>query len=232
MPTRNSYYPARIGDQILWLRNYRNKIGGYQAPLACSAAEIAATVADADRVIYLLDTVSGAAQSFAQAITSHTGLLLNGPAASDLVALPAFSLPATPPPPANVLPGALKRIFAFIANLKTRTGFNDPIAQDLQLTGSVSADNPNAVPPTGGEARSGEVVLTFKKMGHLGVWIEGQTGSETEWSFLAIDTTNPYNDTRPLKVPGQPEKRRYRLCFWDGDPTKVWSDVIEVTFGG
>ena len=25
-----------------------------------------------------------------------------------------------------------------------------------------------------------------------------------------------YHDTRPLKVPNQPEKRRYRLCFWDG----------------
>ena len=40
------------------------------------------------------------------------------------------------------------------------------------------------------------------------------------------------NDTRPLKVAGQPEKRRYRLCFWDGEPTRVWSPVIEVVFGG
>ena len=56
--------------------------------------------------------------------------------------------------------------------------------------------------------------------------------NETEWTFLAIDTSDPYNDTRPLKVAGQPEKRRYRLCFWDGEPTRVWSAVIEVVFGG
>ena len=69
-------------------------------------------------------------------------------------------------------------------------------------------------------------------MGHMGVWLEGQVAAETEWSFLAIDTTNPYNDTRPLKVHGQPEKRRYRLCFWDGEPTQLWSPVLEVVFGG
>ena len=31
---------------------------------------------------------------------------------------------------------------------------------------------------------------------------------------------------RPLRVAGQPEKRRYWLCFWDGDPTNVWSDAV------
>jgi hypothetical protein len=60
----------------------------------------------------------------------------------------------------------------------------------------------------------------------------GQVGAETDWTYLAIDTSSPYNDSRPLKVAGHPEKRRYRLCFWDGDPTRVWCDVIEVTFGG
>lgn len=47
-----------------------------------------------------------------------------------------------------------------------------------------------------------------------------------------MNTATPYMNTRPLKVAGQPEKRRYRLCFWDGDPTRVWSPVIEVVFGG
>lgn len=231
MPTRNSYYPTRIGDQIVWLRNFRNKIGNHQAMLGYTAAEITAIIADADRCIWLLDTVQTGAQSFAQAITAHIDLVQNG-TGSSLVDVPAFGLPLTPPPPANVLPGALKRIFAFIANLKTLATSTSDIETDLQIAPSSTAFDPNGVPPASGEGRSGEVVLTFKKMGHMGVWIEGQIASETDWTFLAIDTSNPYNDTRPLKVAGQPEKRRYRLCFWDGDPTKVWSDVIEVVFGG
>lgn len=232
MPTRNSYYPTRNGDQIVWLRNFRNKISSYQAPLAYSAADIAGVVADADRCIYLLDTVQGAAQSFAQAVTAHIDLVLNGPETPNPVAPPDFNLPAAPPPPANVPPGALKRIFAFIANLKTRDAYTGDIGADLQIIPTATPVDPNAIPPADAEARSGEVVVTFKKMGHTGVWIEGQAGSETDWSFLAIDTTNPYNDTRPLKVGGAPEKRRYRLCFWDGDPTRVWTPVIEVVFGG
>lgn len=56
--------------------------------------------------------------------------------------------------------------------------------------------------------------------------------SDTTWSYLAIDTSSPYHDTRALRVAGQPEKRRYRLCYWDGEPTKNWSDTVEVTFGG
>ena len=80
--------------------------------------------------------------------------------------------------------------------------------------------------------RGSEVLIRFKKNRHQGVWIEGQAGAETDWTYLAIDTGSPYNDARPLKVAGQPEKRRYRLCLWDGDPTRVWSPVFEVTFGG
>lgn len=231
MPAYNSYFPLRIGDQIIWLRNFSAKIGNYQTTLGYSVPEITAIKADADRIVWLLETVQGTVQSFAQAITANIDLTQNGTGTVE-VPLPDFTYPTNPPEPDNVLPGALKRIFAFIRNLKTRKGYTDDIGQDLQIIGSTAADDPNAVPPADGEARSGEVVITFKKKGHMGVWIEGQRGDESDWSFLAIDTTNPYNDTRPLKVANQPEKRRYRLCFWDGEPTKVWSDVLEVTFGG
>jgi hypothetical protein len=33
-------------------------------------------------------------------------------------------------------------------------------------------------------------------------------------------------------VPGQPEMRRYRLCYWDNVPSNAFCDTIEVTFGG
>src|SRR5438105_4828123 len=161
MPAYNSYYPVRIGDQIVWLRNFRNKIGNYKATLGYADADIAAVVADADRAIYLLDTVNAAAQSFGSAITTHIDTVLTGSGA-DLVPLPVFALPSTPAPPANVAPGALKRIFAFIKNMKTRKGYTDDIGADLQIVGSTVADDPNAVPPADGEARSGEVVITFK----------------------------------------------------------------------
>jgi hypothetical protein len=228
--TRNSYFPARIGDQALWLSNLRNKIANYQAALGYTAGDITALQADADYCIYLLGTWLPAVRRFGESATAYLEQILNG--SGTMATLPTFTLPALPPPPAAVMPGALRRIFVFIKNLKTRSGYSEAIGEDLGIIGSESDENESAVPPAKGAARSGEVVITFKKMGHLGVWVEGQIGDASDWSFLAIDTSNPYNDTRPLKVPGQPEKRRYRLCFWDGDPSNVWSDIIEVTFGG
>ncbi len=231
MPRTARYYPARIGDQIVWLRNFRNKIGTYQTALGYSADDITAAVADCDRMVWLLDTLQGAASGFGQAVTAHVRLVFNGPG-SAAVPPPTFSLPATPAPPANVVPGAQKRLFAFIKNLKTRTAYTVAIGQDLGVIGEEVTEDPDETPKAKAAAKSGEVILNFNKAGHLGVWIESQVANETEWTFLAIDTSDPYNDTRPLKVAGQPEKRRYRLCFWDGEPTRVWTPVIEVVFGG
>jgi len=228
---RARFYPVRIGDQIVWLRNFRNKIGGYQTTLGYAAGDITAVVADCDRLAWLLDTFQQAVQSFAQAATAHLRLVQNGPGAAP-VDPPAFSLPATPAPPANVVPGALKRLMLFIANLKTRPGYTPPIGEDLGIIGAETSDDPDAFPNAKATAKSGQVVINFPKDGHLGVWIESQVGNETEWTHIAIDTSDPYNDTRPLKVAGVPEKRRYRLCFWDGDPTRVWSPVVEVVYGG
>jgi hypothetical protein len=240
MPAHNAYFPLRIGDQIVWLKNYRGKIGGYQAPGGYQASDISATVADADYVIVLLETWLKGVTQFAQGATAYTKLVLYGPIATAPVALPLFTgnpptgspPPGTIPWPAVVPPGALKRIFAFVANLKTRAFANAAVQQDLDVVGAEVTDDPNAVPPCSAEARSGEVVIRFKKLGHMGVWVEGQVAAETEWTHLAVDTSDPYNDTRPLKVAGQPEKRRYRVCFWDGEPTNVWCAVMEVTFGG
>ena len=55
MPRTARYYPARIGDQIVWLRNFRNKIGTYQTALGYSADDITAAVADCDRMVWLAD---------------------------------------------------------------------------------------------------------------------------------------------------------------------------------
>ncbi len=232
MAAHTSYYPVRVGDQIIWLRNFRNKLGNYQSTFNYTAGEVADIMADADRIAWLLETLQSAAQAFSQAVTGHLKLMLDGPPGTVLVAPPAFTLPATPAPPANVLPAALKRIILFIANLKTRAGYTDAIAQDLGIIGAQITPNPNAVPDGKADAMSGEVLIHVKKSGHLGVLIQGQVANETEWTLVGIATSAVFHDSRPLKVAGAPEKRRYRFCFWDGEPTNVWSPVVEVVYGG
>ena len=228
MPNQN-YFPNRAGDQVTWLKNYRTKIGNYQATGGYAVPEIIATQADADFCIALLETWQPAVAQFAKSATAYVSLIEDGPTGPAVVPIPTFAIAIAA---TAVLPGALKRIFIFIKNLKTRAFYTPVVGEDLGIIGAGITPNPNAVPKVSAEARSGEVVVRFSKDGHLGVWVDGQVGAETAWSFLAIDTTDPYNDTRPLKVAGQPEKRRYRLCFWDGDPSNVWTAALEVTYGG
>ncbi len=82
--------------QIIWLRNYRNIIPNYQTALGYGDDDITAIQADFDRLVGLAKTFQGAAQSFAQSVTSHIRLIQNG-TGNPLVALPALpSLPASP----------------------------------------------------------------------------------------------------------------------------------------
>ena len=244
MPAHNTYFPLRIGDQIIWVRNWRTKLGGYQTAGGYTAGEISAQVADSDFILQLIESWHPGAKQYVQGATAYVKFILYGPIATAISPVPLYNGNPTsgPPPapmwPAVVPPGALLRIFAFAENMKTRAFCTPAVQEDLMIIGTAANVVVDPVPPASAESRSGEVVVHFKKKmpaetrSHMGAWIEGQVGNETEWTFLAIDTTDPYNDTRPLKVPGQPEKRRYRLCFWDGEPSRVWTAVIEVTHGG
>jgi hypothetical protein len=182
-------------------------------------------------LIYLFEDWQPAVRAFSQAATAYVQSALSGPGGTP-ESWPGFTAPATTATPQA--PGTLTRVLTFVEDkIKTADGYTQAIGEDLRVIGAaVGPVNPDATPEAGAEVRGGEVLIKFKKSRHAGVWIEGQVGAETDWTYLAIDTSSPYNDSRPLKVPGQPEKRRYRLCFWDGDPTRVWCDVIEVTFGG
>ena len=71
--------------------------------------------------------------------------------------------------------------------------------------------------------------LRPKKFGHYAVAIYSKRGTGG-WELLAISTASPYEDERPLLVPGQPEIREYKMRFWDdGTENGDWTDVATVT---
>lgn len=59
----NNYYPIRIGDQVVWLRNYIIKVAKHMAALNLSADQMAATTHDAENAIYRLNDFRGALAS-------------------------------------------------------------------------------------------------------------------------------------------------------------------------
>ena len=99
----------------------------------------------ADFCTGLLEIVQPQVTQFAQGITAYVRLILEGPASTVLVPVPVFNIASAGTP---VLPGALKRIFAFIANMKKRAFCTEAVQQDLQIIGAaVPAPDPATAQP-------------------------------------------------------------------------------------
>jgi hypothetical protein len=230
------YYPRPNGKQVLWLRNFRNKLPNYQTTLGYAAGEITAAQADADMVIYVLDTWQPAVQQFAQAATKRTQLILNGPAGADPVSVLTFTLPATPAPPAPVAAGALKRLFAFIKNLKTRPGYGDDLGEDLGIVGAESTgpDFDTLQPVLEVKVSGNAVQIGWTWQGYSAdldaIEIQVDRGDGKGFVPLAMDTTPGYTDTAPL--PAAPVKWTYRAIYRVEDaPVGLWSNPVSVTVG-
>ena len=231
MAVYNSYFPSGQPEQILWLPNFVTKLGVHAATLGYQPADIASVIVDCNWALYCIQKVGPAAKTYAQSMTAAIKTNLY----SDLVAgspvtLPGIALPT--PIPTQAMPGALTRLFIFIKLLKLKAGYTTSIGEDLGVIGEEEEENPDAVPRLGKiVVRGGEVIIPFFKDGHMGVYIECSIDGGA-WAFVTIDTTSPYNDARPLAPGKLAEKRRYRLCFWDGEPTNVWVTTEEVAFAG
>jgi hypothetical protein len=123
---------------------------------------------------------------------------------------------------------------AHVRRIKASAGYTEAIGEQLGIEGAESAQ-PQAGDQPDLKAISvlpGEVIVTFQKRGYSGVEISSKRAAETEFTFLARDTQEPYTDTRPNLAQG-PETRQYRAQFLTKDAaTGPFSDVLMVTVPG
>jgi hypothetical protein len=228
---RQNYYPSRIGDQIVWLENFRTKLPGYTAALGLVQGKVDDAVASARFVVYVLSQWLAAVRALGPSATDAVDLLLNGDGNDPLV-LPTFVAPALPQGVAPVAPGALWRIFDLVTEIRAADAYTSAIGQDLGLIGAEDTTvrpAPTIKLTVGTGAGVQSVNIAFRKFGHMGVHLESRRNGGA-WEFLAIDTESPYTDERPLLVAGTPEVREYRARFWDkGTPNGDWTDVARAT---
>ena len=126
------YFPTRIGDQIVWLRNLKTKLPGYATPLALDAGEVTAFLLDVDNAIYGLEAYRGALATFADAAYRRIEDALQNGALTGSIAWLAFAAPT--PVPAAVAYGCLGRIFTYInETIRKAAAYDDAIGSDLGL---------------------------------------------------------------------------------------------------
>ena len=115
--------------------------------------------------------------------------------------------------------GALNRIFALCAVIKKATGYTVETGLQMGIVGEEDTSEAT-MPEFTIKVESGTgcqcARLLFKKFGEEAVIIEQRRAGGAE-GFLAVDTSSPYLDERPLLVAGQPEVREYRMRFYAND---------------
>ena len=214
------------------LENFLAKAPDYTVTIpVITPARIAKTQAFYDASI-ILAAALGNFRTYVQNLSALRNRLQFGPGGPPDVnwtAAPALT------PLATALPAnQIALLNDWIAQIKRDEGYTTAAGEDLGIekpqeeepdlnTVTPELSNPRGLP--GGHAQFDWVKGMFDA-----VLVEGQRGAATTWEPLGRDQFSPFDDVRPLLVPGQSETRRYRVRYVLGDtPVGQWSAVIEIT---
>jgi len=238
---RQRYYPTRSADQIVWLENFRNKLGTHGAALGLAAPTVANLVADARWLVYTLGSWLPAARAYTLACTAAAKEAQSGPGGSVALVLPVFvppllpaadgAIPAVVPRP----PGALTGIFDAVQAMKAAAGYTEAIGMDLGIEGAADSGPDFAtVQPILTTTLSGSSVQVgwgwegnAKYLDQCEIQVDRGQG----WTLLTIDTTPNYWDN--AAHPTNPARWKYRAIYRVGDQqVGLWSAEVSVMVGG
>ncbi len=226
MPT---WLPTREADRLVWLQNYALKLGVHVGTAGIVAGDV--TLAEGLRdsyqwIINRSDQINTAKQD----LNEWKRIFSDGPVGTPLGAFPAA--PVYPAAPAFAPDaGAFAQLVALAERIRNTAGYTTAIGEDLGIVPPASDADVLGDPTfTAVALPNSEVRLDWVKSSSDGVIVESQRAGETTWTNLGTDRFSPFVDGRPPLVDGQPEVRRYRLRYLDGDdPVGNYSAIVSVT---
>ncbi|HEY5296893.1 MAG TPA: hypothetical protein VIK59_03120 [Verrucomicrobiae bacterium] len=230
---RNTYYPARQNDQIVWLGNFSGKLPALAAVLGLTAAQVTTAAADCGWLIYVQQSWLPAGRAWALATTDAATETQTGDGTA-LMALPVFTAPSLPAGVVAVNTGALTRIFALVQSIKDGGKCSDANATNLGIVGSAQ---------TGPDLTTVQLVISASIIGNqVNVkwgWggnsafldsceIQVDRADGKGFVLLTIDTTPGYTDTQPF--PAASVKWTYKAIYrLDDNQVGLWSQTVSVT---
>lgn len=228
---RQDYFPIRIGDQIVWLRNFKIKLPTHATALGLVAGDVTAILLDVDTAIYGLDTYRGALGPANSSCYQSIEVALYGDTVVGNVVWMGFTPPAGAP--AAVANGCLKRVFAYIADvIKKSPGYNLVIGEDL---GTEGAEAPPAPPTAAPEfdlrgTTGGKLEVLWTKREFDGVKLEFDLGTA---GIKADIDLRPNYTLNWMPAPGQTAIVKVRLRYiLKGEDFGNWSDWQQWTLTG
>lgn len=201
-------------DFVAQLNNFKNKIDNYKVVLGLTDPQVDSFKADAKYMVFVLEG-SITANTYKQGWTSLKQDTRTGDAAVAAPALPIdpypFPVDISMPPP-SVAYGVEQRFRTLVGQIKASPAYTVSMGEDLGIVADESSVELTK-PELTVKMEGGLPVIGFKKSKSDGIKLYSKRGSETTFSFLAVDTRSPYVDNRPNETPGTPETRAYYAYF-------------------
>jgi hypothetical protein len=228
---RQRYYPTRIGDQVVWLQNFKTKLPLHATDLGLAPATVTARLLDLDNALYGLDTYRGALGPASTSCYQCIDDALYGSDVPGNTMWMGFTVP--PGAPAPVPNGCLDRVFDFIADdIKAAPAYSAMVGEDLGIEGAAEpAPSPTVAPEfdlrtTGG----GKLEVVWTKEPFDGVKLEFDLGAG---GMKADIDLRPNYTLQWLPAPGQAAVVKVRLRYiYKGEDFGNWSDWRSFTLGG
>ena len=225
------YFPSRIGDQIVWLNNFKLKLALYAAFLGLDPGDVTAIQLNVSNALYGLETYRSALKPANDACYQAIETALYGRGVPGNIMWVSFTPPAGAP--AAVANGCLDRVFTYINEvIKSSDAYTLAIGRDLGTEGAEKpGPEPTVAPAFTLRATSGgklEVLWTKKEF----------DGVKLEFDLGAAGVRNDM-DLRPnytlnwLPEAGQSAVIKVRLRYlYKGEEFGNWSEWQHWTLTG
>jgi len=227
----STWLPTTEAQRLIWLQNFALKLALYVGTAGVAAGDVTNANGWRDFYQWILNR-SAQINTVKQDVNRWKLIYTNAS-----IGTPLDALPVSPVYPIVVTPigftlsaGMWPQIFALAERIRNTAGYTPAIGEDLGIVGS-SGGGELGDPVFQAIAQpNSETRLNWVKGSSEGVLIESQRVGEMTWTVMGTDRFSPYVDGRTPLVSGQPEVRRYRIRYLDGDdPVGNYSPVVTVT---
>ena len=210
------------------LSNFKDKLPAYQTVLGLDAAVITSVTDDATFMAFAVTAID-TAKSYAQGWTSLKDDARGGKGTTPIASFPTPVDVTTPPTAVN--PGIEDRFRSLVQQIKANPAYTEAMGEDLGIVAPQDTTELTA-PKLTVKLEGGVPVISFVKSKSDGIRLYSKRGSETEFTFLAVDTRSPYTDSRPNLTPDTAETSQYYAYFIRADEqVGSQSDVVEISVG-
>ncbi|MDZ4823604.1 MAG: hypothetical protein SH856_09100 [Flavobacteriales bacterium] len=214
------------------LRNFAQKLPGYQATLGLSAGQVSAAAADAAFMYYLVG-VPSLMRTYSENVTAYLKQARYGTGGTTLPSIPAPPALITPLP--TLVVGDIEgRFRAIIQIIIVAPGYTTSIGEDLGIEAPVTPFVPGDGKPifTIELSSGGYPNLKWKKGKFEGVEIWKAVAGGA-WVNLERDLRPDYIDKSDLPPAGQSAVWKYKMIYlFKDDVVGSWSDEVAATVVG